>query len=88
MEVSKDLRLPHGHFSVIRRAIKGLGTERRAFHSMLHGLRIYYVYGATLSLAAIACVLLKMPLYVGALAGALIEYIFDLLILLEARRRS
>ncbi|WP_373991044.1 hypothetical protein [Duganella sp. BuS-21] len=56
--------------------------------STLYGLRIYDVCGATLSLAAIACVLLKMPIYIGAIAGALIEYIFGFLILLKARRGS
>lgn len=51
----------------------------------LYGLRIYYVCGAALSAAGVAVVLLKMPVPIGAIAGALIEYIFGFLILLRAR---
>jgi hypothetical protein len=52
----------------------------------LYGLRTYYLCGAALAAAGVASVLLKMPVVVGALAGASIEYVFACLILLKARR--
>jgi len=51
----------------------------------LYGLRTYYFFGAVLSVAGIALVVLKMPVLAGALAGAAIEYFFACLIFLKAK---
>jgi hypothetical protein len=56
--------------------------------STLYGLRIYYFCGAALSIAAVAAVLFKMPFQIGAMVGALVEYIFGFLVFLKARRES
>jgi hypothetical protein len=54
--------------------------------STLYGLRVYYWCGGALAIAGVTVVLFKMPVQVGAISGALIEYIFGVLILLKARR--
>lgn len=56
--------------------------------STLYGLRIYYVCGAVLSIAGIGLVLFKLPFPFGAMAGAVIEYVFGVVVFLKARSDS
>jgi hypothetical protein len=51
----------------------------------LYGLRIYWVCGAALALAAYLCAASKAPPYVGAFAGAAIEAAFALMVVLTNR---
>lgn len=44
----------------------------------LYGLRIYWAFGATLALAAVALLVLEAPVMSGAYTGALIEYAFGI----------
>lgn len=54
----------------------------------LYGLRIYWVCGAALALAAYLCVASRAPPHVGAFAGAAIEAAFALMIVLTHRRAA
>lgn len=54
----------------------------------LYGLRIYWLCGAALALAAYLCAASKAPPHVGAFAGAAIEAAFALAIVLTNRRQT
>ena len=56
--------------------------------STLYGMRIYWVFGATLAVAGFALALLEAPTLSGAFTGAFIEYIFGTIIFLRYRRNS
>lgn len=64
-----------------------IGGRYLTFRS-LFGLRIYWVCGATLALAAYLCVASKAPPHVGAFSGAAIEAAFALAIVLTNWRGS
>lgn len=51
----------------------------------LYGMRIYWAFGATLALAAFPLAILNAPVFIGALAGALIEYMYGVAIFLQVR---
>lgn len=44
----------------------------------LYGLRVYWVFGATLAMAGMLLAVLEAPVAVGAFVGAVIEYVFGL----------
>ncbi|MDX2411089.1 MAG: hypothetical protein QNK34_03955 [Woeseiaceae bacterium] len=46
----------------------------------LYGMRIYWVFGATLALSAVPMVILEAPTFTGAYVGALIEYVYGIAI--------
>lgn len=50
----------------------------------LYGLRVYYVLGAALVLAGVALVMTQMPVWIGALAGAAIEYVIGAVVFARA----
>jgi hypothetical protein len=54
----------------------------------LYGMRIYWACGATLALVAFLLVVTRAPVVAGALAGALIEYGFGAVVLLQERNRA
>jgi hypothetical protein len=54
----------------------------------LYGMKIYWALGATLAIAVVPLLLFKAPVAAGALAGALIEFAFALLILSQLKRQA
>ena len=64
-----------------------IGGRYFTFHT-LYGLRIYWVCGAALALAAYLCAASSVPTYVGAFAGAAIEAAFALVIGLMNREQA
>ena len=54
----------------------------------LYGLRIYWMFGATLALAAILLAVFGAPAVSGAFSGALIEYVFGFVVFGATRRRA
>lgn len=53
----------------------------------LYGMRIYWVFGATLALFAIPLVVLEAPVSSGAYTGALIECAFGIAIFMARRQK-
>lgn len=56
--------------------------------STLYGMKIFLAMGATLALSAYPLIALEAPAFVGALAGASIEYVFGFAILASGRDMS
>ena len=52
----------------------------------LYGFRIFWLFSLALVLASIACILLKAPVYIGALSGGLVEIIFAVLLYIFTRK--
>ena len=52
----------------------------------LYGMKIYWAFGASLALAAFPIAALEAPVFVGALAGAVIEYAYGAVIILRVGR--
>ncbi|WP_339858726.1 DUF7010 family protein [Pseudohongiella acticola] len=48
--------------------------------STLYGMRIFWVFGATLVTSALGLIYLQASVFLGALTGALVEYIFGAVI--------
>jgi hypothetical protein len=44
--------------------------------STIYGMRIFWVFGATLVASGLVLIYLQAPAFVGALSGAIIEYVF------------
>jgi len=56
--------------------------------STLYGLRVYWVFGATLAASAIALVTIEAPAFAGAYTGALIEYAYGIIIFVVFQPKS
>ncbi|KKO10906.1 DUF7010 family protein [Pseudohongiella sp.] len=48
--------------------------------STLYGMRIFWIFGATLVASGLWLIYLQAPVFLGALTGALVEYIFGVVI--------
>lgn len=48
--------------------------------STLYGKRVYWLFGATLVACGAGALALDVPVYLGALAGALVEYVFGVMV--------
>ncbi len=46
----------------------------------LYGMKIYWIFGATLAVSAIPLAIFEAPAFTGAYTGALIEYVFGIAI--------
>lgn len=64
-----------------------IGGRYFSFHT-LYGLRMYWICGAALALAAYLCAASKVPPHVGAFAGAAIEAAFAVVIGLVNREEA
>lgn len=56
--------------------------------STLYGLRIYWAFGATLVISAIALVVFEAPVISGAFTGALIEFAYGVAIFVAVRQNA
>lgn len=54
--------------------------------STLYGMRIFWLLGAALVAAASLSIVFQAPVFVGALAGALVEYVVGTLVFVRHRR--
>lgn len=48
--------------------------------STLYGMRIYWAFGATLVISGLGLIYFQAPVFIGALNGAIVEYIFGTII--------
>jgi hypothetical protein len=64
-----------------------IGGRYLTFHT-LYGLRVYWACGAVLCVAGVALALARAPAATSALAGAVIEIIFAMIIFIQARRSA
>lgn len=54
--------------------------------STLYGMRIFWLLGAALVAAGSLSIVFQVPVFVGALAGALVEYAVGILVFVRHRR--
>ncbi len=52
----------------------------------LYGTKIYLLFGATLALSGFLLAAFQAPAYVGAFAGAIIEYVFGFIIFYQSKK--
>ena len=72
---------PNWFFSIMLLIIGG----RYLVFSTIYGLRIYWVFGATLILSGIGGFFFNAPFYLMALIGGIIEIIFSIIILFREK---
>ena len=54
----------------------------------IYGLRVYWICGAALATAGVLLAINHAPVVSGALAGALLEYVFGAVVFLQERKRD
>ncbi len=64
-----------------------IGSRYLTF-STLYGMRIYWIFGAALIAASVVLFLLRAPAFMSALTGALIEYVFGIMIFISHRAQQ
>ncbi|TLP82202.1 DUF7010 family protein [Maribacter sp. ACAM166] len=75
---------PDWFFSIMILIIGG----RYLLFSTIYGMRMYWVFGATLILSGVGGLLLNLPFYLIGIIGGVIEILFSLLIMYFEKKRT